>query len=70
MNDQPMTCPKCGNRTDILFDLDFLKEPLQIHQCLTSGCKKIFVAVEDEEFSNYLKLQNNPETFDERGFGF
>ncbi len=41
--DQPTTCPKCGNRTEILLDLSHTLNETQLHECLSVNCKKIFV---------------------------
>lgn len=49
-NDQPMTCPVCGSRTDILFDLGHSINQTQIHECLSENCKMIFVSERDLEF--------------------
>lgn len=45
--DQPTTCPKCGNRTDIILDLSHIMNELQIHQCLSNHCNNIFVEEKD-----------------------
>lgn len=42
-NDQPVTCPNCGNRTDIILDFSHTSEQTQIHKCLSNDCKKEFV---------------------------
>jgi hypothetical protein len=42
-SDQPTTCPNCGDRTNILFDMSHTKEMTQIHECLATDCKFIFV---------------------------
>jgi len=39
--DQPTTCPTCGSRTEIIFDLYKSIHQTQIHQCL--NCKQEFV---------------------------
>jgi hypothetical protein len=57
-NDQPTTCPKCGSRTFIFFDLSHSISGTQIHECLDKGCKFIFVTEEDEEFFLELEEQN------------
>jgi hypothetical protein len=46
-NEQPMTCPRCGSRTNILFDISHLIEMGEIHRCLNRGCRKVFIATED-----------------------
>ena len=42
--DQPMTCPACGSRTD------FVDTPngMQYHKCLNVSCGKVFFAAEDD----------------------
>lgn len=47
-SDQPTTCPKCGSRTEIIFDLSHSINQSQVHQCLT--CKSEFVMQSDTEF--------------------
>jgi len=49
MNDQPTTCPKCGNRTEIIFELPNKPEKTQYHKCLTINCKFNFVVEEDTQ---------------------
>jgi len=51
MNDQPATCPYCGSRTDIVFDLSHSMAKTQIHECPDKKCKTIFVMEDDEEFN-------------------
>lgn len=48
-NDQPVTCPNCGNRTEILLDLDFKPDKTQVHSCLSQNCNTKFVTQEDNE---------------------
>lgn len=46
-SDQPTTCPKCGNRTEIVKDF----EVSQLHKCPSPGCYFKFILefdVEDE----------------------
>lgn len=47
-SDQPVTCPRCGARTDIILDLSHTKNEAQIHQCLAEGCSSVFVVEKDE----------------------
>ncbi len=49
-NDQPMTCPLCGRRTDIIFDLGHSILQTQIHECLSENCKYVFASETDLEF--------------------
>jgi len=49
-SDQPVTCPKCGSRTEILLDLSHAKNQVQVHQCFTLKCDFKFVAENDNEF--------------------
>ena len=37
-NDQPITCPKCGSRTDFFEEKDSDGEYTEIHQCLNESC--------------------------------
>lgn len=47
MNDQPVTCPKCGSRTDFEELLnDKNKEVVQTHQCPDTSCRFKFEVVE------------------------
>ncbi len=48
-NDQPVTCPECGNRTEIILDLFNTYEQMQIHKCLSINCEKEFVTQEENE---------------------
>lgn len=41
--DQPTTCPKCGNRTEITFELPKSIENTQHHKCLSLKCQFEFV---------------------------
>lgn len=49
-NDQPTTCPKCGNRTEIIFESNNKIGITQLHKCMTITCNFIFVMEEDIEF--------------------
>jgi DNA-directed RNA polymerase subunit RPC12/RpoP len=47
INDQPVTCPKCGSRTDFKETLDDEnKEVVQNHQCPDTSCRYKFEVVE------------------------
>lgn len=48
-NDQPTTCPKCGNRTEITLELTNTVEKTQYHKCFSSDCSFNFVVEEDTE---------------------
>lgn len=48
-NDQPVTCPNCGNRTEIILDFSHTSEQTQIHKCLSENCKNEFVTQIDNE---------------------
>jgi hypothetical protein len=49
-NDQPMTCPYCGSRTEELFDISHLINDVgQIHRCFNRSCFRIFIASGDVE---------------------
>lgn len=45
-SDQPVTCPQCGNRTDVKLDLLDSKDT-QIHKCLTTSCGFEFICEND-----------------------
>ena len=44
-SDQPTTCPKCGNRTEIIED--FISS--QKHKCLSKNCDFQFILEFDNE---------------------
>ncbi len=46
-SDQPVTCPNCGSRTEIMIDLYYLPEKAQVHRCLDEKCNSKFVTQED-----------------------
>lgn len=46
-SDQPTQCPKCGNRTEVIFDLSHSVNQTQIHECLTQNCRYQFVMQKD-----------------------
>ncbi|CAN5293694.1 hypothetical protein BH09BAC2_BH09BAC2_03830 [soil metagenome] len=45
-SDQPVTCPKCGVRTEIILDLSHTIQQTQIHKC-NDNCKFQFVLQAD-----------------------
>lgn len=47
--DQPMTCPECGNRTEIKLDCLDSDKQTQYHKCLTNSCNFEFVCENDVE---------------------
>jgi hypothetical protein len=47
MNDQPVTCPNCGNRTDFFEIIDENNEVIQLHQCPDIECQFKFQMVEN-----------------------
>lgn len=47
--DQPVTCPKCGARTETLLDLSHTRNQVQVHQCLSRHCNFKFVVENDKE---------------------
>lgn len=47
--DQPVTCTKCGSRTEITLDLSHINNSVQVHQCLNYLCKNQFVVESDKE---------------------
>ncbi len=49
LNDQPVTCPHCGARTDFILDLSHTRSKIQVHRCLSAACQFEFVVgIEDE----------------------
>lgn len=46
-NDQPVTCPCCGKRTEIILDFSHTTEQTQIHKCLSETCQNEFVTQDD-----------------------
>lgn len=42
-NDQPVNCPICGNRTEIILDFSHTIEQTQVHKCLSKNCRNQFV---------------------------
>jgi DNA-directed RNA polymerase subunit RPC12/RpoP len=46
-SDQPTTCPKCGNRTEITWDLFETPKKPQHYICLSPKCGFEFVMQED-----------------------
>jgi len=47
-SDQPVTCPKCGSRTEIILDFSHTREQIQVHVCIGKDCQNEFVAEKDE----------------------
>ena len=52
MTDQPVTCPKCGSRTEMTEE--FIKQELgtQLHRCKNDLCNYKFIEQEDDYFSS------------------
>lgn len=50
-SDQPTTCPKCGSRTNIIFDLFHTKEQTQIHKCIFKNCEYEFILQTMESYN-------------------
>jgi hypothetical protein len=48
-SDQPVTCPKCGSRTEIILDLSHTSENTQVHKCLSNSCLFEFVVQIDKD---------------------
>ena len=42
-SDHPTGCPRCGARTEIILDLSHTKEMTQIHECIGTDCRFMFV---------------------------
>ncbi len=47
--DQPVTCYKCGSRTEIILDVAHINNHVQAHQCLNDLCRSEFVVESDKE---------------------
>lgn len=50
--DQPVTCPYCGARSEVILDMNGTKENKQVHRCINNRCEHEFVMVYDEDFDN------------------
>lgn len=48
-SDQPQTCPRCGSRTEIIFDLSHINTQSQVDKCLNNKCDNEFVVENDNE---------------------
>jgi len=48
-SDQPVTCPLCGVRTEIILDLSHTRNQIQLHQCLNTRCGNSFVVESESE---------------------
>jgi hypothetical protein len=46
-SDQPTTCPKCGNRTEIFKEFELFQ---QQHKCLSEECNFQFIVEFDNEY--------------------
>jgi len=46
--DQPTTCPYCGTRTELLFELVDTRSQAQIHKCLSNKCNFLFIEENDD----------------------
>jgi hypothetical protein len=51
-SDQPVTCPNCGSRSEIILDLSHKKYQTQIHKCMNIKCVHEFEMQYDDEFDN------------------
>ena len=51
-SDQPVTCPRCGLRTEIILDLSHTIYQTQIHKCYSEKCDFEFVIQNDIEFNH------------------
>jgi len=49
MNDQPATCPLCGSRSDITYEVPNSPDCEQYHRCLNPKCQFEFVMEQDLE---------------------
>lgn len=50
MNDQPVTCPRCGARAEIVIEFEMDNSSSQLCKCPNFDCHFIFIEQEDEEF--------------------
>jgi hypothetical protein len=48
--DQPTTCPYCGARTDVVFNLGHSIRNTMVEKCLNESCGFEFVTETDGEF--------------------
>jgi hypothetical protein len=48
-SDQPTTCPFCGVRSDIIFDLSHTIHQTQVHHCKNEKCEFEFVVEGQKE---------------------
>jgi len=48
-SEHPTTCPKCGNPTKIILDLDHTTNQTQVCKCLSFTCQYEFVVQNDFE---------------------
>lgn len=49
-SDQPVICPICGARTEIILDLSHTQKQTTIHECLADNCSLRFVVETDDYF--------------------
>ena len=47
INDQPVTCPQCGNRTFFSEELIDNFKNIQFHKCLSFNCNFEFQCIEE-----------------------
>lgn len=52
--DQPTTCPSCGARTEVFFDMQHTRDVTQVHKCLSENCQREFVMVQDDDINKGL----------------
>ena len=50
MTDQPVTCPRCGARAEIIIEFEMDNLLSQLCKCPNLDCQFIFIEQEDEEF--------------------
>ncbi len=55
ISDQPVTCPRCGNRTDFLSETKFSYKFHQLHKCLSGNCNYEF-EMEEELLENEFDI--------------
>jgi hypothetical protein len=53
MNDQPVTCPRCGARAEIMNELEMDNLLSQLCKCPNLDCQFIFIEQEEEILESY-----------------
>lgn len=53
-SDQPVTCPRCGTRSEVLLNLSHTIDKTEVHLCIQANCGYEFVMMDDDDFDNGL----------------